>query len=164
MKRPQCGVFTKRYPTKQGAEGESQRPTRRDCHRPRRWRGDMGRGEAFLGKKGPRKTPLIPKKSPNGWTFCAFAPLPGRVWSSPFCPPAEVSGREVAGRGSGRGKSTQLPGCDQIPFLRFLERVRENFLARSFPAQPHSFQKSPRRMAGAVLFDSVYFPTHRVRR
>ena len=118
----------------------------------------------FLGKKGPRRTPLIPKKPPNGWTFCAFAPLPGCVWSSPFCPPAEVSGREVVGRGSGRGKSTQLPGCDQIPFLRFLERVRENFLARSFPAQPHSFQKSPRRMAGAVLFDSVYFPMHRVRR
>ena len=31
--------------------------------------GDMGRGEAFLGKKGPRKTPLIPKKPPNGWAF-----------------------------------------------------------------------------------------------
>ncbi len=164
MKRPQCGVFTKRYPTKQGVGEGSQRPTNHDCHRPRRWRGDMGRGEAFLGKKGPRRTPLIPKKPPNGWTFCAFAPLPGCVWSSPFCPPAEVSGRKVAGRGSGQRKSTQLPGCDQIPFLRFLERVRENFLARSFPAQPHSFQKSPRRMAGAVLFDSVYFPTHRVRR
>ena len=119
----------------------------------------LPQGRAAMGILGEKQ-----KKPPNGWTFCAFAPLPGCVWSSPFCPPAEVSGREVAGRGSGRGKSTQLPGCDQIPFLRFLERVRENFLARSFPAQPHSFQKSPRRMAGAVLFDSVYFPTHRVRR
>ena len=42
----------------------------------------------------------------------------------PVLPPAEVSGRKVAGRGSGREKSTQLPGCDQIPFLRFLGRVR----------------------------------------
>ena len=84
------------------------------------------------------------KKAPQRVDFLAFAPLPGCVWSSPFCPPAEVSGREVAGRGSGQRKSTQLPGCDQIPFLRFLGRVRDGLLGKKpIPLNPTHSKKAP---------------------